>query len=283
MLLIMLSNISQNKNKGHGFIAPKEIDELDYVLGAIRSAPAEILQPSGQWDLFLPEDEFQRKNGIETNACVSYGTLNCIEILFRRKFGFEPNYSERYTAIVSDTDPYGGNTPNNVAEAIRKLGVIDDEILPFNEASSIDSFYSPIPMQERYLKIGKDFLRRYVFKHEWVFRDGSLSDKQDRLKEALRLSPVGASVVAWIRDGDYYVKPLNARDNHWITIYGYEENRFWKVFDHYDDTTKELVWDYDFGYAKRFHVEKLQIKQSFWEIVGEWIHNLLVNNFYAAI
>jgi hypothetical protein len=72
------------KLQNHGFMADP-INEQDFKLGQLK-LKAEVLQPDGQWDAFLPVKEYQRKNGLETYACVSYGTLNCIEILMKRLY-----------------------------------------------------------------------------------------------------------------------------------------------------------------------------------------------------
>ena len=150
---------------GHGF-KPDVIEDDHYVFGGRKVFPV-ILQENGQWDDYLPVKEYQRK-GLETMSCVSYGTLNCIEILHKRKYGEEVNFSDRYTAIVSDTTQEG-NSPHKVAEAVRKLGLIDEKELPFTELmTNWDEYHFPKPMEKEYLDLGKKWLYEYSFKHEWV-------------------------------------------------------------------------------------------------------------------
>jgi len=91
-----------------GFI-PDVIYPEDYVFGSgqLRS---EMLQPGGQWDEYLPSDELQKRNGLETMNCTVYGTLNCLEILLKRKYGIDENFSERYVGIAAGTTT-AGNSP----------------------------------------------------------------------------------------------------------------------------------------------------------------------------
>ena len=109
-------------------------------------------------------------------------------------------------------------------------------------------------MEREYIRKGKKWLRKFRIKHEWVLIGNESREKQDILKQALKYSPLGVSVYAWERnDIGLYVKDYQ-RDNHFVTLYGYDDGECWKVFDHYNDTYKKLEWDYPFGCAKRYYV-----------------------------
>lgn len=258
---------------GHGFL-PDVIVPEDYVFGAIRAAPEDVLQEHGQWDDYLPVFEFQYRNQLETSNCVTYGTLNCIEILLAKKYGEKIDHSERYVGVLAGTSPEG-NTPNKVSETIRKTsGLILESELPFDDSvKTWNEYYSPKPMESKYLFLGGDWLKKYRFKHEWVFTGGSVEEKRKKLLQALRHSPLGVSVYAWSDNDGVYYKPQGSQDNHWTVLYGYEQGRFWKVFDSYDATLKKLAWDYDFGFAKRFYIEKIEtqptssLKDRFWKFL----------------
>jgi len=248
-------NIRQGlKNYGY---KPPVIEEKNYVLGGILSAPYEVLQEDGNWKPYLPETEEQRSESYETNACTIYGTLNAIETLMFRKFGVKKNYCERFTAIMSGLQP-DGNDPHKVAESIRKNGVIEDFNLPFStNIRSFEEYMTPNPMSKYYLDLGKKWLEEYEFKHEYVFNSfDSLKAKQEKMIKALKSSPLGVSVSAWQKndEGLYYKFGM---DNHWtLLIVNYVEGKYWEVFDSYDGFIKKLVWDYDFGICKRYHIEK---------------------------
>lgn len=240
----------------HGFIEPV-IKPEDYVFGDGKTG-SEVLQPTGQWDSFLPSDEYQSRPSLETYNCTSFGTTNLCEILLKRKYGVDINYSERFLGINAGTKP-PGNSPDKVADAIREYGLLEDFRLPFSdEVKTVEEYYSPNPMTARLAEFGKEWLRNWVFKHSWVFTGGSLESKQYKLAEALKDSPIGVSVYAWNQASTgLYEKPVGATDNHWCTLYGYEFGQYWKIFDHYDDTHKQLAWNYDFGFAKKINITKL--------------------------
>lgn len=269
----IMTNEQTNKIIDHGFL-PDEIKPEDYIFGGLQ-IPLEILQDSGQWDEFLPEKELQNRNGLETMNCVTYGTLNIIETLLKRLFGQEINNSERYIGVMAGTSK-GGNTPQRVIETIRKeAGLIDETLLPFDDTiKTWEEYYSPNPMNPDYISKGKEWLERYLIKHEWVFKPGD-QNKQKKLKEALRFSPLGVSVYAWEKDGEYYAKEEGDQDNHWVMLFGYSDGKFWKVFDHYDNVIKKLTWDYDFGFAKRYYLSgQIKKKESLWEKIKKLIKKL---------
>jgi len=239
---------------GHGF-KPDIPKPEDYVFGGNKLS-GKVLNQYGQWDIYLPDSELQKRNGLETQNCVSYGTLNCLEIILRKR-GILANKSERYTGVLADTDQ-SGNSPNKVAESIRKKGVIPEEMLPFNESIvTWDDYYSPNPMTEKYLKIGQKWINEWIFGHEWVFANDYSGKRQDILKEALKRSPLGVSVFAWIwNDDGIYINPQKMPDNHYCTLYGYKDGEYWKVFDHYSNDRKKLDWNYPFGFCKRYFLAK---------------------------
>ena len=240
--------------KNYGYIEPV-IQPKEYMFGGLL-VPAEVLQEDGQWGAFLPDEEVQR-NGFDTYNCTGFGTLNALEMLFNRKFGVEMNWSERFTGVMANTYP-PGNSPHKVAEAIRKHGVIEDNLLPFADAGDIDAYYSPDPMERKYLRIGQRWLKEYRMKHEWVISNLTIGDRKKKLIEALKYSPLGISVDAWQeRNGLFY---KNGRDNHWTVLYGYVLGKFWKVYDSYKGNTvcKKLEWNWDFGFAKRYYLSERQ-------------------------
>ncbi len=257
---------NNQKKKGHGFV-PDIIEEDNYVLGGFQ-LPTEILQPTGQWHDFLPDIEFQRRNNLETMNCVAYGTLNAIEILFRRLFNEVRDYSERYIGVMAMTN-IQGNSPHKVIETIRKKsGLIDEDYLPFSEnIKRWDEYYYPNPMTKDYIKEGKKWLQKYSIGHEWVFKSKD-SNKQEKIKEALKYSPVAISLHLQILKNGLYYKG-ERKDNHWVILYGYKDNKYWEIFDSYDNILKRVDWNYDFGFAKRYHLEKR--KKSFWQSVRDYI------------
>lgn len=254
-------------NKGHGFIAPQD-DPEDYIFGSQELGfkfPYETLQDDGQWDSYLPKFEHQARNNFETANCTGYGTLNCLEILLRRKYGVIEDFSERFTGVMADTWP-PGNSPKKVIDTIRKeAGAIPEELLPFDKSvKTVDEYYSPKPMTGSLLARGLNWLENWTVKYEWVFK-GNGENKQELMKEALRQSPLGCSVYAWALDDADGLYFKNGDDNHWGVIYGFIDGVEWHFFDSYDQSKKRLKWDYDFGFVMKYYIAK-EGKRSNWFI-----------------
>lgn len=242
--------------QGHGFVAEPQ-EENHFILGASQ-LPQVILQPTGSWQAYLPLGEPQSRPQLETCNCTAYGTLTAIEILTRRLFNTQPDFSERFVGIMAGTRP-PGNSPHTACEAIRKYGLIEESLLPFNDSvHSIIEYYSPDPMIEELITRGREWLSFFDFGHEWTWKDGSdLSTKQSAIKEALNYSPVALSTYAWVWNAQgIYTKPHGLDDNHWTVCVDYKEGEYWLIFDSYDPFLKKIAWDTDFMQAKRFHLAK---------------------------
>lgn len=243
-----------NEIKNYGFIEPK-IELEDYVFGG-GNVVADVFQENGQWDQFVPKDEIQENESIETSNCTGYGTLNCLETFMKRAFGENNDYSERYTGVMAGTRP-PGNSPQTVIQSIRKIGVIPESVLPFDQSiTSIEEYYSPDPMIKHFTDMGMKWLEGYDVFHEWV--SPYIAD----MKEALKYSPLGVGVYAWVQNTDgIYIRVPGGQDNHWCMCYGYEDGKYWKIFDSYDSTHKKLDWNFGFSFIKRYHIDKKKIIQ----------------------
>lgn len=237
----------KNKKRNYGLILDQPKPE-DYVLGASPLA-LEILQEDKDWTPFLPDKEFQNLNGIEPYACVTFTLLNCIEILIKRQYGEERNYSDRFLAAVSGTKE-GGNSPHTVCEFLRKVGVVPQDIWPFDgEVNSFDEFYKPIP--PKLYELAKDFNREWSFKHEFV------SSNHKEISKALKSSPLLISVAAWFERRGKYYRPEGGIDNHATTMFYEREGEFRRVFDTYDSPhIKDVEWASIPMTVKRFVIKK---------------------------
>jgi len=250
-------------SKSYGLIIEKRLPE-DYCFGSATKIDEKVINSSGQWDDYLPEIEFQKRHGVEPMNCTNHGTNNCEEILEFYIYGSKRNNCERYNAIMSGTTE-NGNTPNKAAQSVRHDGEIDEELLPFTEdILTFDDYYLPKPMKPEYIKIGAKWAKEWDFGHEWVECYPKL------MMTALKRSPLGASVHAWKEKDGICYKDKSDRDNHWVCIYGYVENEYWKIFDTYDCVYKKVVWDYDFSMIKRYSlIKKPVIVKDNW-VVDLW-------------
>lgn len=218
------------------------------------------INPSGQWDDYLPPDELQAQY-VETQACATFATLNIVEILERYIYGVTQNWSDRFLAETSGTTVYG-NDPHAVAETLRKKGDVPESDWPYtSDINTWGKFYQTPP--DNLKTFALQFTLKYVFGHQYV------TTTQKAMKEALTRSPLGAAVYAWSVpvDGIYH---REGSDVHWICIYGYERNNYWKVLDTYDNTKKRLAWDFGFNTVKEYTLHKQVKVDSFWETFLRW-------------
>src|SRR4051812_48805785 len=107
--------------RNYGLVLDPIVPEKDYIFGGYGSLGGTIKKPDGQWLDCLPPGEDQFNFGFEPLACTSFGTLNAVEILLRNDLDIE-NYSDRFLAKISGTTE-SGNSPQTVAETLRKRGV----------------------------------------------------------------------------------------------------------------------------------------------------------------
>ena len=261
--------------KPQSFISPGVTTPDNYIFGS-GQLTGYILRPSGQWPI-IRDDEIQARN-FETNSCTSFGTINAVQSIFKELFKLDVNYSERFLAKGSGTDPSkGGNDPHKVAEWARKNGFVDEGILPFDSTlNTLTEYYAPLTPQT--LKIGKEWLKKYTFLHDWL-SDGSLIAKETLMK-ALRYSPIGCAVYAWAEEDGLYIRPEGKKDIHWIEICGFKENEYWIAIDSYPPFVKHLDWNYPLYFAKRFFVDVApEKKTTFLKSVLDFIRNYLKELF----
>lgn len=235
--------------KNHGFIVDDIVDGDHYILGGYKSIGGAVLNPSRDWTKWLPiKPEYQNLNNIEPFACTNFGTLNCVEILINKLIAEQRDYSDRYFAKTSGTDPaLGGNSPHMAAEYLRKNGVVLQSKWT-NDVKTLDDFYAAVP-GDLYLS-ARDFNIEFEFGHEWIIPDAKT------IYDGLQFSPIGFSVFAWEKDpnGIYY-KPVGQSDTHWCSLVGAEWGKYWLILDSYADENqplKKVRWDALPMRAKRY-------------------------------
>lgn len=119
------------------------IPQLSSTIWVAGQIPYEVRLESGDWRPFDVLHERQ-KDPVEVMACVTFSELNNIEI--QNKFaGVDVNFSDRFTAKVSDTQ-MNGNTFERVNDSMRHIGVVPESVYP-NEpkAQTWSEYYQPIP------------------------------------------------------------------------------------------------------------------------------------------
>jgi hypothetical protein len=257
-----------------GFVEPKRVifgKKRDYLVSD-GNLGGEELRPDGQWADDIDDLELEPQNQyFETMHCWAWNTIKGITLLEYVKYGTKSNYSERYVGVNGGATPNGGN-PHAGCEAIRTKGLIPQETLPWTpNLNTFWEFSSPRPMREEYLNIGKEWLRQYQFKHDWVVWPTFIGNMRYKLGfnvdqiidanianmiVALRRSPLGCDVLAWqTRNGMAY-KTWEQGSNHWTLIVGYVYGQYWIIYDSYLNCWRKAEWRYPFKWVKEFELNK---------------------------
>src|SRR3990167_11304291 len=135
----------KNELKNYGFIEPK-IDKNHYIVGDGRLLGASVLNPSGDWEKWLPVYEPQAEK-YETWGCTVWGMQNQLETLHKYLYGDEPNYDEQFNYNLANILP-PGQDPQITYETGRRNGFIQGF---FSIPQTIEEFRKPRPMIEPYL------------------------------------------------------------------------------------------------------------------------------------
>jgi hypothetical protein len=202
-----------------------------------------ILAQDGQWDRWLPDFEAQSRPGFDSMSCVPFSALNGIEALAKRK-GYTINRSDRFTAFMSGTTPEG-NTFSAVSDSIRKDGTVDESSWPFSDLIRDWATYMTPPPDDVKAE-GEQSLYSWKINSEFVW------DTPDKLKEALQYAPVQVAIHAYgPLSGDVYGR-TEEPGNHAVMLYGHEDGKYWKIYDHYVNKFKKLAWDTRFWGAMKY-------------------------------
>lgn len=241
------------ESKGYGLL--EDLIELGaYVLGDNR-VPNIPFQLDSSWEKFLPKYEPQAEK-FETSGCTCWGAQNQIEIFMKRVYGYEPNYSERFTYNLAGVNPEKGTDPQNTYETIRKYGLIPSQL--FTIPNTLEEFTDKTKITKTMLTVGKEWLDKHDFRHEWLWTKQP-PNYMDVLKENLKRSPLGVSVTAWRTEIDdkgneVYVSG-NGGNNHYCVLYKFDKDGYPWVFDSYDHSTKRLSKNHNIRRAKVIYIQ----------------------------
>ena len=240
--------------RDYGFV--EGLQELSAYIFGDGNVPFIPYQEDGNWEPFLPKYETQRDN-FETFCCTVFGTLNCIETLYKRLYEEEPNYSDRFTALLSGLTGTGGTDPQIPCEAIRHEGLVHQSVMPMERTR--ERFFDMNDLTDSIRAKGQNWLYTHDFMHEWIWRGARPENYKELMKKALKTSPLGVSVSAWREEDGVYVSDKGG-NNHWCEAFKVADYKMYKdcvyVFDTYEHNIKILHPDHNIRRAKRFHLQK---------------------------
>lgn len=237
---------------------PEKVLPEQFVAGEQSGIDFEVRIPDGNWEVYLPKDEWQYKDGVETMSCVSFSALNCIEaqlnyLLSKNKIDDKTkqflygngyiedglvNLSDRFTAIKSGTTQQG-NYLTKVADSIRHDGCIPEAHLPFI-GSTWAEYHDDSVITEEMEALGKQFAEHFNIRYEWIVTSFNMwnDDMRDQVFSQLRHAPLQL-----------------AKDGHATAYYLGVHKQKWGQYDSYNPFKKTRGWEYDPYYIMKILIE----------------------------
>lgn len=230
-----------------------------------------VINESGDWRGFVPPEEYQMINGIESSSCYIQAQVHSIATILERQYGIaDKDFAERFNALLSNGTPYGGD-PLLGAESIRNDGLINYDLMPFSDdIESWQDYHSWKSVNEIWCrKKGKEFLETHKLNYDIVIeRENAVEDKYTKLKEKLKRSPVAISVYGQTdSNGNYVPKPNGVNDTHMVeAVYVDNDNCIW-IWDTYTPFLKKLPSNYnpDFGMMWGVELKAKPVKTPLFE------------------
>ena len=243
---------------------PQKIRDRDWVAGEVSGIKYESRVPSGDWTMYLPDDEWQTGVYFDTFGCVSFSALNSLEtqlrwMLFNNKLTASqigtlrslgildvnnvPNLSDRFTAKMSGTTSQG-NYLMAVADSIRNDGVIAESHWNYPRLQRTppfvwEDYYQEIPQELK--NLGKEWRKIFTVRAEWI--------ETTRASIVKHIKQAPLQIAAKVCDGwnnAPVVPSCGVGNGHATILYHVQEDAdtTYKDFDHYQPFRKQLAADY---------------------------------------
>ena len=268
-----------------------------WVDGGETGAALVVLEESGQFDLYLPEEESQfqlvDRATFDTQGCVTESGTNDIETLitrlrtkgllpatheaFLKNGGYinpqsgKVNFSDRFTAKMSGTTR-AGNYLGAVWESMRDLhGLLPESDLPFpdmsdlpgpeNEATRWERYYADI--SQAHQAKAKKFLDYFKITYQWILVG---TPDNTKLRAYMKYGPMQIAAMVCMpwssTEGAPPIPACGCGEGHATLVYGSREDLAIKDFDSYKGYRKLLAPDYCIRYAVQGYLEVKNIVPS---------------------
>jgi len=241
-------------------LRPSPFSVTDYRFLGVTGIAGEVLEESGQYDEWLPKFQPQSQPFFDDMACVSHSACYICSTLKKRKYGLDDDHADRFLAQMSGTKPWG-NYLSNVVNAAKKFGICEEVVWPIPPHTTWTEYYAEPSWAAK--RAAAEMPKNYLIRYEWVqenWRNGTVEPKT--LMEALKYGPVQICVRAWGRTNDQGIHTRIAGEtNHAVMLYGYEEGKYWKIFDSYLPAKKKLAWDYYIDSALKISLDKISMSK----------------------
>lgn len=281
----MHDNLQEGQNTGVLVMAPRP---SDFKAGGESGISFETRLQDGNWNVHRPFVEKQKFGIWETNACVTFSDLNCIETQIRWMLannkippdhlkmlqeagylqdygnGLEVNLSDRFTAKMSGTTK-DGNTLQAVVDSVRNDGAAaqgswdytQDQGTTFKTWDTFwaDFYVTPTP---DVIAKAKLFLQVFDIAYEWVYIINSPlfpNSPLSYIKKHLQHAPI--QVLTAVGSDWNTGNPLAAcgcQVAHATMVYNVDDLNQFQIMDHYAPFQKTFSSNYCIPYALKIVV-----------------------------
>jgi hypothetical protein len=247
-------------------------DIVTYSSWIAGESPIEYKDRGVKWRDYTSRPEAQNI-GFETYSCVSYSALNCIETLINYKVkkgefsadnikwlkdnGYfndegKADMSDRFLAVMSGTTKQG-NSCDNVAETIRKKGLIPESDFPMG-GKNFEQYHDKTKITEYMLAKGLEFLKRFTIQHDFILTQGYFNSHPVQTLSYYTLScpiQITAPVCSGWNSGKVKACPSQISQHATMTCGVFT---YYDQLDQYEPYFKELALDYPMLWGKRYDI-----------------------------
>ena len=240
---------------------PNGIRETDYVAGKASGIEFEDRVSDTNHTPYLPDEERQHINGVETMSCVTFSALNDCEIggnylLAHNRFSDEArtfflnhgyivngkfNFSDKFIAILSGTTK-DGNYLTKVLDTIRTVGLIPESMLPAGNPKTFEEYHNPAQITQAMLDLGKESLKYLLVQYEWVYIP--------EMAKGETIDQLHSRIYTQMRQAPFQL----AKNGHATALYMAVYKNKWGQFETYNPFRRELPWTTPLPYIMKIVV-----------------------------
>ena len=240
---------------------PNGIRETDYIAGKASGIEFEDRVSDTNWTPYLPDDERQHINGVETMSCVTFSALNDCEmggnyLLAHNRFSDEArtfflnhgyivngkfNFSDKFIAILSGTTKEG-NYLTKVLDTIRTVGLIPESMLPAGNPKTWEEYHNPNQITQAMLDLGKESLKYLLVQYEWVYIP--------EMAKGETIDELHSRIYAQMRQAPFQL----AKNGHATALYLAVYKNKWGQFETYNPFRREIPWATSLPYIMKIVV-----------------------------
>ena len=253
--------------KNRGFIYEPPSD-TDFVAGSVSGIDYEARNPKGDWTDFLPTNERQSNSTEDYMNCVTQSGHNSLETQLHaltlpqglqnwlKGQGYMEeghyNFNDAFSAKLCGTTRQGASF-NKFWDSVRHNGLIPEKDWHHTSENLLwEKYYEPIP--EALLIKGKEFLRFFEIKYEWVRAQSSNGQpiSYTTTEKELKHAPLQIATATCSPWGAGIIPACNASVCHATMIYNLDDaQKFTQILDSYDPFQKKLDSTYLIPYVMK--------------------------------